>query len=448
MTRPTLALACCLLFARAAFAQSGAPDRDAAKPPLALGSHTFQLGVDFVFASVHDGSQQETLGRERQIKVAYVNLSFGTDVGEHLSFFMTINPVNDEAVPKPYIQSARDRRTFFFPNQPEGRGVSSNPNGIKDVDDYKYSQFDPIIQQGALRIGYLDIHTTGRTMGMVVGRNYVPQGLSLGDIVWFTAKDLTHIQRINAQADSGITLYYSTPKFRVDLAGITGNGNPYHDYGYFDFTDAAEDKNSALAAVATGRFTLPDQKFTVGGTYRKNFLNSRIEDSISLQLSKHNDDAAIGFLAVQPIRYLRLFGEAARYKWGLAQTSVGLLPGPANESPVYKAGYYIGADAYSPQTRWGKWGVTFTREELSRNDSLVAFAAANHLFGVTLGKKERGTIVKVLFQAGELTAFGFVNLVSNPFQRLSAIVPISGPGADEEVSDKKVGFGIHFRLKR
>ena len=445
--KPTLALLGCLLLATPAFAQSGPPDSPNSTP-LTLGSHTFQLGVDFVFAAVTDGSQQETLGRERQIKVAYANLSFGTDVGEHFSFFVMINPANDEAVPDPYIPSAADRRTYFFPNQPEGRGVASNPNGIKNVDDYKYSQFDPIIQQGALRIGYLDIHTTDRKMGMVLGRNYVPQGLSLGDIVWFTAKDLTHIQRINAQADNGVTLYYNTPRLRVDVAAITGNGNPYHDYGYFDFTDASEDKNSALGAVATGRFTLPNQKLTVGGTYRKNFLNSRIEDSISLQLSKHNDDAVIGFVTVQPIEYVRVFGEAVRYKWGLAETSAALLPGPANETPVWKAGYYVGADVYAPQTRLGKWGVTLTREELSRDDSLVAFAAANGLFGVTLGKKERSTIVKVHVQAKELTVFGFVNLLSNPYPQLSALIPISGPGANEEVSDKKVGFGIRFRLKR
>jgi hypothetical protein len=446
--KPALALACCLLAAIPAFAQTGTPDASN-PPPLTLASHPFQLGVDFVFAAVSDGSQQETLGRERQIKVPYANLSFGTEVGEHFSFFVMINPANDEAVPKPYIPSAADRRTYFFPNQPQGRGVASNPNGIKDVDDYKYSQLDPIIQQGALRLGYLDIHTSDRKLGMVLGRSYVVQGLSLGDIVWFTAKDLTHIQRINAQADNGVTLYYATPRFRLDIAGISGNANPYHDYGYFDFTDASEDKNSALGAVATGRFTLPNSKLTVGGTYRKNFINSRIEDSISLQLSKHNDDAVIGFLTVQPIANLRVFGEAVRYTWGLAKTSADLLPGPANESPVYKAGYYVGADLYSPQTRLGKWGVTFTREELSRDDALVAFADANNLFGVKLGKKERSTIVKVQLQTGkELTLFGFVNLLSNPFPQLSAIVPISGPGAGEASSDKKIGVGIRFRLKR
>jgi hypothetical protein len=447
--KSALVLLACLLSTHSAAAQSGTPDPDTAKPaPLTFASHTFRLGVDFTFASVSDGSQQETLGRERQIKVAYANLSFGTDVGEHFSFFVMINPANDEAVPNPYIPSASDRRTFFFPNQPEGRGVASNPNGIKNVDDYKYSQFDPIIQQGVLRLGYLDIHTTDRKMGIVLGRNYVPQGLSLDELVWFTAKDLTHIQRINAQADNGFTLYYNTPQLRVDIAGITGNANPYHDYGYFDFTDASEDKNSALGAVATGRYTIPNWKTSIGGTYRKNFLNSRIEDSISLQLSKHNDDAYLGFVTAQPIEYVRVFGEVARYKWGLADTSAALLPGPPNVNPVWKSGYYVGADVYSPQTPYGKWGVTFTREELSRDDSLVAFADANNLFGVKLGKKERSYILKVQAQFKELTAFAFVNDLSNPYPQLSALAPISGPGANEEVSDRKVGFGIRFRLSR
>ena len=67
---------------------------------------------------------------------------------------------------------------------------------------------------------------------------------------------------------------------------------------------------------------------------------------------------------------------------------------------------------------------------------------------MTLGKKERSTIVKVHVQAKELTVFGFVNLLSNPYPQLSALIPISGPGANEQVSDKKVGFGIRFRLKR
>ena len=98
-----------------------------------------------------------------------------------------------------------------------------------------------------------------------------------------------------------------------------------------------------------------------------------------------------------------------------------LLPGPKVETPVYKPGYYWALDLTAPDSRFGKWGLTVTREELSRDDSLVALAAARQMFGVTLGKKERGTIVKGQVQTRQLTLFGFVNLVSNPFPELSAV---------------------------
>lgn len=432
-----------LLWSAPLLAQAPAAPQDKATT-LTIGGQELRFGLDFVFAGVHDESQRPTIGRERQIKAAYVNLSLGMDVGKRYSFLVVANPAGDEIVPKPYIPSPGDRRTYFFPNQPEGRGVASDPDGIKDVDDYKYSGFDPIIQQGVLRAAYLDIHTDGRMFGAIVGRSYVPQGLGLDELTWFTAKDLTHIQRINAQADNGLTLYYNGPLVRVDLAGISGNGNPYHDYGYFDFTDPPEDKNSALGAVGSVRVKLP--KLVFGASYRKNFLNSRVEDSISLQLSKHNDDAAIGFVSYRPARYIRLFGEAVRYKWGLAKTSADLLPGPKVETPVYKPGYYWAVDVTAPDTRFGKWGLTISREELSRDDSLVALAAARQMFGVVLGKRERGTIFKGQVEAGQLTIFGFGNFVSNPFPELSALVPISGLGIQEQVTNTKVGFGIRFRL--
>ena len=130
---------------------------------------------------------------------------------------------------------------------------------------------------------------------------------------------------------------------------------------------------------------------SLGISYRKNYINSRIEDSISLQLSKHNDDAVVASISVSPIAMVRVFGEYARYTWGLAATSAALLPGPPVASPVVKPGYYIGVELTSPMTPLGRWKGSFVREELSRDDSLVAYATANQMFGVTLGKKERTT---------------------------------------------------------
>ena len=72
-----------------------------------------------------------------------------------------------------------------------------------------------------------------------------------GDVVWFTAKDLTHIQRINFQSDNGAAVYADSGRVRAEVSIIAGNSQPYHDYAYFDFTDPAEDKNSAVGIVAT-----------------------------------------------------------------------------------------------------------------------------------------------------------------------------------------------------
>jgi hypothetical protein len=409
-----------------------------------IGDHKLKLGVDFSFAAVDDRSQMDTLGRERQIKPAFVNLSAGVDLDQHFSLFLVINPVQDSVVPKPYGPSLADRRIYFFPNQTMGNGVSSDPNGIKDIDDYKYSGFDPIIQQGALRFAYLDVHTGTQKLGMLIGRFLVPQGWGLDEPVWFTAKDMTHIQRINAQADNGFDLYYSQRRARVDVALITGNGNPFHDYAYYNFTTPTEDKNSALGAVITGKIHYSG--FTFGGSYRRNFLNSLIDDSASVQLSKHNDDAVIGFAAFRPGPFLRVFGEVASYKWGLAKSSADHLPGAPNKTPVYKDGAYVGVDLMSPETRIGKWGLTATYEYLSRDDSLVAWAAANDQFDVTLGRHETGTIFKGLFQEKWLTAYGFVNFVENPYPVLSAIVPMTGTGSGKPARNTKSGFGIRFRL--
>jgi hypothetical protein len=51
-----------------------------------------------------------------------------------------------------------------------------------------------------------------------------------------------------------------------------------------------------------------------------------------------------------------------------------------------------------------------------------------------------------LYQEKWLTAYGFINFVSNPYPELSAIAPIAGPGAGESARNTKTGFGIRFRM--
>jgi hypothetical protein len=294
-----------------------------------------------------------------------------------------------------------------------------------------------------LRVGWVDLHTRSRRFGARGGRFYVNQGLGLGELVWFTAKDLTHIQRINAQADNGAAVYYDSGRFRAELDVIAGNTNPYHDYAYFDFTDPSEDKNSAVGIVGTVRATFG--KSFAGVSFRKNYIDSRIEDSTTLQLSKHTDNAIVVFGRWEPKPFVRVFGEYARYTWGLAPTSAELLPGPPVESPVPKPGYYAGVDLYAPEGKWGRFGVTVMREEISRDDALVAWTAARHLFGAALGRWERTFIVKAHWRIlDHLTAFGFYNDLENPFPELSAIKPVAGPGADADAKNYKVGVGARF----
>jgi hypothetical protein len=443
---------CLLLFLWVAL-PAAAQDQPAAPAPaakdtpwLSWGGQRIHFGLDLSLASVQDESLRAAMGRERQTKLAFAIFSAYGDLGDHLSYRIDINPADDGVVPKPYVPSPDERRTYFFPNQPDdsgGRGVSSDPEGLYKVDDYKHPGLDPIIQQGMLRTGWMDVHTTSRRFGLRAGRFYVSQGLGVGDVVWFTAKDLTHIQRINFQSDNGAAVYVDSGRLRAEVSFITGNSQPYHDYAYFDFTDAAEDKNSAVGAVATARASFGDS--FAGVSYRKNYINSRIEDATTLQLSKHQDDALVVFGRWQPKAFVRIYGEYARYTWGLAPTSAELLPGPPVESPVPKPAYYAGIDLYAPTTRIGRFGVTFMREEISRDDALVAWAAANRLFGVTLDKWERTMIVKAHARfADHLTVFFYYNDLSNPFPELSAIKPISGPDADKDMKNHKYGFGVRF----
>jgi hypothetical protein len=75
-------------------------------------------------------------------------------------------------------------------------------------------------------------------------------------------------------------------------------------------------------------------------------------------------------------------------------------------------------------------GTTITREELSRDDSLVNYLELNHLYGVTLGKKDRGTIARFYVDVSRLVTAGlFWADISNPYPWISGSWPVSGPRA-------------------
>jgi hypothetical protein len=408
--------------------------------------------VDFAVAEVNDKSLDKSSGRERQIKIPYALLAVSGALSPHVSYRLELNGVNDSERPEPFTPS--DRTPFFFPNQADPRyGVSSKPEGQFKVDDYKNTGWDPYIQEQYLRRAFVDVHTAGGRLGLVVGRFFVPVGFLLEEERWFTAKDITHIQAINNQTDVGAEIDYrfggqDSWNGRLSAAVVTGNGNPYHDYVYFDFTrSAAEDTNSAIGTIGCLRLSpLKGLELRASGEY--NFVGSRVEFDTTVQRSKHYDHKLVFGARYRPARFrhLQVFGEYAHYQWGLRDTSADQLPGPPTKSPVYKNGYYVGADLSAPLPRSrGTVGIVFMREELDRDDSLIAYLAARDLLGVSLGKKERRRILKAYAEVGSLTAFFFYDDVQNPFPQVSAIVPISGPSAFAPGSNSKVGFGLRFR---
>jgi hypothetical protein len=425
---------------------------EAATPYFTWGNRKTFVGIDFSFLNYVDNSLHAAMGRERQMLPARMIISLYGDYSRNVSYRVEINPVSRSMVPRPYVPHENDRRTYFFPNQPDvpgGRGVASVPDGLFYVDNYKTMGVDPIHHLGALRVGSVDIHTASRRVGFSAGRVYVPQGLGLDNVTWFSAKDLVHMQIIDAAADNGVLLYYQAGPVRLEGGAVSGNASPFHDYGYFDFTAGGEDKNSAMATVARG-IVRPIAGLQVGASVKHNYVNSRIEDSISLQLSKRYDNAFTGFARWQQSPYLALYGQVARYKWGQRDTSADLMPGVRPQTPIFKDGYFAGVEASTPRLdvlKGSRISGSYVRSEISRDDSLVSWAAANSLFGVTLGKKERSSVFKVQGHVGDnVSFFWFLHDLSNPFPELSAIRPIDGPGSDQPANNNKAGLGLMLKF--
>ena len=133
-----------------------------------------------------------------------------------------------------------------------------------------------------------------------------------------------------------------------------------------------------------------------GSPHRLQARVHRIEGRTSAELLGVEAAATTRFVAgakVQLHSTLSVFGEYARYVWGPTATSAELLG--VDPEPIVKPGYYVGGTFEVPVTSRARAGVTVTREEISRDDSLVKYLAANGLYGVALGKKDRGTIARV-----------------------------------------------------
>jgi len=407
----------------------------------------FKISGTFIAGWSHDGAQAQ-LGLEKQGRVAQATLAVSGRVTDRVRYVVSFNPVN-EVTSKP----ACGEEHFFFPNDPAfyaaGPVVPCDPeNGLKRVDTYNTYALDYINQQGPLREGYVDWRASD-AISARFGRFIVPVGFAPLEVGSWTAKDLTRIQRLNAEANFGLMLGYThrtttgEPLVEAHVMGVLGEGNREKDYGWFYFVNTSLDTNSALTMIGSVRVR-PHRSVDVRAAYKRGFTGSKVERLPSYWASKRIDDAFVASAKVQVHPWVSVFGEYARYVWGPTATSAQMLG--FDEDPIDKPGYYIGGTFEVPVTDRVTAGVTFTREELSRDDSLVKYLALNGLYGVEMGKKDRGTIARFYVDVSRLVTFGlFWADISNPFPWASGSWPVSGPRAFSGRTPDRYGLAVVVR---
>ena len=111
-----------------------------------------------------------------------------------------------------------------------------------------------------------------------------------------------------------------------------------------------------------------------------------------------------------------------------------------------KPGYYIGGTFEIPISDRTRIGATITREELSRDDSLVNYLSLHGLYGVSLGKKDRGTIARFYIDVSRRVTVGlFWADISNPYPWASGSWPVSGPRAFTGRAPDRYGIAVVAR---
>ena len=428
------------LVPRAASAQDPAPTEETDLFGFRL-SQSERLRIDGVFIAgwSHDGAQAQ-LGFEKQGRVAQATIIFSGRLTERVNYRVSFNPVN-EVASKP----ACGEEDFFFPNDPTfyaaGPVVPCDPeNGFKRVDTYNTYALDYVNQQGPLREGYVDWRATDQ-LSARFGRFIVPIGFAPLEVGSWTAKDLTRIQRLNAEANFGLMLAYSRgTMFDAAVMGVLGDGNREKDYDWFYFANPTLDTNSALTAVGTIRVR-PHRRLDLRTTYKRGFTGSKVERLPSYWASKRIDDAFVASAKAEVHPWVRVFGEYARYVWGPTDTSAEMLG--IDQEPIVKPGYYVGGTFEVPVNERTRVGVTVTREELSRDDSLVKFLAMNGLYSVEMGKKDRGTIARIYVDVSRLVTVGlFWADISNPYPWISGSWPVAGPRAFTGRAPDRYGLAV------
>ena len=409
-------------------------------------SERLRLGGELMVGWSHDGAQA-ALGFEKQGRVGWAILSVSGRVSDRVRYFVSVNPVSETR-----SRPACGERDFFFPNDPAlfaGTGPivkCDEEDGLKRVDTYNTFSLDYITQQGLLREGYLDLSVSNH-VSVRGGRFIVPIGFAPREVGATSAKDMARITRLNAEANFGAMVAFSTrrdddtPLFDAGAMVVLGEGNREKDYDWFYFVNTSLDTNSAVTAVASFR-VMPVKSVDLRGAYKKGYTGSKVERLPSYWASKRNDDAIVASLKISPVSWASVFGEYAHYRWGPTLTSGELVGIPALD-PIDKTGYFMGALLDVPVSSRVRVGGSITREELLRDDSLIQYLALNDLYGVTMGKKDRALIARGFVDINRLVNVGFFWVdVSNPFPWVSGSWPVSGPVAFTGRAPDRVGLSV------
>ena len=448
-----LAIAFVLLVVSAARGQSNPAPDPATEPVNAFGfkfnqSERYKFGGELVMGWSHDGAQA-ALGFEKQGRVGMAILSVSGRVSNHVRYYVSVNPVSETSA-----RPACGEKDFFFPNDPAlylGQGPiikCDEEDGLKRVDTYNTFGLDYINQQGILREGYVDWGISNN-VSLRGGRFILPIGFAPQEVGAATAKDMARITRLNAEANFGAMVAFSAKKAERSVADaglmiVLGDGNREKDYDWFYFVNRTLDTNSAVTVVASARVQ-PMRQVDARLAYKRGFTGSKVERLPSYWASKRNDDALVVSVKVSPTSWLSAFGEYAKYKWGPTLTSGELVGFPALD-PIDKPGYYMGVQLDVPVSSQVHAGASFTREELSRDDSLIQYLELNDLYGVSMGKKDRAMIARGFVEMNKLVRVSFFWMdVSNPFPWASGSWPVSGPTAFTGREPDRIGLTVTVR---
>lgn len=448
------ALSVALLTVSPALAQQAAPPADEDPGPVNLFGFTFdqseryKFGGELVVGWSHDGAQA-ALGFEKQGRVGMAILSLSGRVSDHVRYFVSVNPVS-ETTSRP----ACGEKDYFFPNDPnlfaaQGPIVKCDEeDGLKRVDTYNTFSLDYITQQGILREGYVDWGVSDH-LSLRGGRFILPIGFAPREVGATSAKDMARITRLNAEANFGVMVAASArranrPVLDAGLMVVLGDGNREKDYDWFYFVNRTLDTNSAVTVVTSARLQ-PVEQLDLRVAYKRGFTGSKVERLPSYWASKRNDDALVVSLKVSPVKWASAFAEYAKYKWGPTITS-GELVGIPTVGPIEKPGYFMGAQIDAPVTGRVRVGASITREEITRDDSLIQYLALNNLYGAEMGRKDRNLIARGFIDVNRLVNVGFFWVdVSNPYPWASGSWPVSGPTAFTGRDLDRIGLTVTVR---